>query len=491
MATPVNFNKLNIGMILGQGSGGKVFQVNNNYACKIYNSTEEISTIRELSILSEINHPNIIKPIKINIYENLPVLIMEKANSDLESVIIGLSHTDRPIIIWQILNALDFLHSNNMAHRDIKPHNILLFDTMKIKICDFGLSKFDVLSGITHTPNIVTLPYRPPEVILNPGNYNLSVDIWSVGVILLRMIFKNDFPFRSEVEIYHMFLVFQLIGTPTEEMWPGVSTMKNWKPTFPNFVTGNLDDLLKKTDASDMEKDILKKMLQYPNTRINAKKALEHPYFSEHAFLKDLYKVEDSQIFKEPSLIIHYFPHTIGFYSNREILFSWLYDISKECRLDYSTLFTAFNIFNEYIKINTIEKKYIQLLGIVCLDIASKLLELFPLSITEMMNLCLNCYTPRQFKKTLIHILNYFNFNITPMIFYNKIDNSEEILLIIISYCLTNKTIIETWNITKIINISKMLINKEISEDTNFLLSSVKHMSICSIKQSIETFFKV
>ena len=73
----------------------------------------------------------------------------------------------------------------------------------------------------------------------------------------------------------------------------------------------------------------------------------------------------------------------------------------------------------------------------------------------------------------------------------NKIDNSEEILLIIISYCLTNKTIIETWNITKIINISKMLINKEISEDTNFLLSSVKHMSICSIKQSIETFFKV
>ena len=96
-----------------------------------------------------------------------------------------------------------------------------------------------------------------------------------------------------------------------------------------------------------------------------------------------------------------------------------------------------------------------------------------------------------RFKKTLIHILNYFNFNITPMIFYNKIDNSEEILLIIISYCLTNKTIIETWNITKIINISKMLINKEISEDTNFLLSSVKHMSICSIKQSIETFFKV
>jgi len=491
MSTPVNFNKLNIGKILGQGSGGKVFQVNDNYACKIYNSAEEISTIRELSILSSIDHPNIIKPIKINTYENLPVLIMEKANSDLESIIIGLSNTDRPIIIWQILNALDFLHSNNMAHRDIKPHNILLFDTMKVKICDFGLSKFDVLSGITHTPNIVTLPYRPPEVILNPGNYNLSVDIWSVGVILLRMIFKNDFPFRSEVEIYHMFLVFQLIGTPTEEIWPGVSTMKNWKATFPNFVTGNLDDLLKKTDASDMEKDILKKMLQYPNARIDTKKALEHPYFNEYAFLKDLYKVKDNKIFKEPSLIIQYIPHTIGFYNNRELLFSWLYDVSKEYRLDHSTLFTSFNIFNEYIKINTIEKKYIQLLGMVCLDIASKLLELVPLSNSEMMNSCLNCYTPRQFKKTLIHILNYFNFNITPMIFYNKIDSSEEILLIIISYCLTNKTIIETWDISKIINISKMLINKEISEDTNFLLSSIKHMSSCSIKESIDTFFKV
>ena len=483
------FDKLNLQKLLGQGSGGKVFQINNNYACKLYYDFDT-STIRELSLLSSIKHPNIINPIKITTYKKHAALIMEKANSDLESVIIGLSTNDRPIIIWQILNALNLLHTNNIAHRDIKPHNILLFDNMKVALCDFGLSKFGVLSGITHTHNVITLPYRAPEVILNPGYYNLSVDIWSVGVILLRMIFKNNFPFLSNLEIYHMFLIFQLIGTPTEEIWNGVSKMKNWKDTFPTFVTGNLDDLLKKTDASNSEIDLLKKMLSYPNTRITANNALEHPYFYDYTFLKDLYKCTTT-IFIEPKLKIQSFPHNIGFYNNREVLFSWLYDLSKDYDLYYPTLFTAFNIFNEYIKIHTIEKKYIQLLGMVCLDISSKLLELNPFSIEQWMDSCLNCYKPNQFNKTLIYVLNYFNFNITPMIFYNKIDNSEEILFTIISYCFTNKTIIETWNVEKIIKNSTLLMKKEISEDTNFLLSSINDMTICSIKELIQSFFKV
>ena len=108
---------------------------------------------------------------------------MEKARSDLQHVLDKITKEHRPYLIWQLLNAINYMHSFNIAHRDIKPSNILVFEGSEIKLCDFGLAKTGVVAGITHTSEVMTMWYRSPEVILNPGEYDCSVDIWSIGAI--------------------------------------------------------------------------------------------------------------------------------------------------------------------------------------------------------------------------------------------------------------------------------------------------------------------
>ena len=268
-----------IGENLGNGSYGNVHVVEKIYAGKFYRYRTDASTIREISILSTLRHPNIIAAYRTCVIDNKLVLLMEKARFDIDAVINNITIFHRPFIIQQILNGLSFIHEKNIAHRDIKPQNILLFENNHVKICDFGLASLNCLSGKTHSENVVSLWYRAPEVILNPGKYDLSVDIWSVGVILLEMILKDKFPFNSKVEIYNLFIIFQLLGTPTEEDWSGISKMEHWKDTFPKFKS-NLEDLLSMTDTTEDEKDLLKKLMAYPNKRISANEALQHPYFN-------------------------------------------------------------------------------------------------------------------------------------------------------------------------------------------------------------------
>ena len=332
---------------IGKGTHGTVFDLGKDYAGKIFEDIIEYSTIREISILSYLNHPNIIKIIGNGIVKGKLMLIMEKAKSDISSIIRMLEPIHRPLIIFQILNALSFMHKHNIAHRDIKPQNILIFNDIDIKLCDFGLSKLGFLSNTTHTSEVVTLWYRAPEVILNPENYDKSIDIWSVGIILLEMILKNKFPINENGEIITLFKIFNLIGTPDEKTWSGLSKMKNWKDTFPKFK-GNLDDLLYKANISNDEKDLLKKMITYPLNRISADDALNHPYFSE---LKKKYPILNTycinvNINKTLSTSLHPIKNKEILYKRIVVLFSWFFDIRQDYNLNYSTIFTAFNILS-------------------------------------------------------------------------------------------------------------------------------------------------
>ena len=485
-----NIKIQNIGKKISNGAYGEVMSIGET-AGKIFNDTLDASTIREMAVLSHVDHPNIVNVLGYNFTNDRLILIMEKANHNLEKKINTYNEESRAIIIFQILNALSFLHKNNIAHRDIKPENILIFNTLDVKLCDFGLSKPGIISGLTHTNEVTTMWYRAPEVILDDGNYNVLIDIWSVGIILLRMILKEKFKMIEYYEITTLFKIFNLIGTPSEENWSGLSKMKFWKDSFPK-MKGNIDEILSSVLISTNEKELLKKMLNYPLDRINAHDALCHTYF-DNIKLKYYDKLKTIGCFRKVEHLknICNLENISNFYENIKILFSWLIEVTDELNISYSTLFTTFNIINKYIKTNIINKTKIQLIGIACTSIVCKLLEVKIFNCSDWIYLCDSCYTKKQLKKQISDILIYFNFNILPMIILYKdsikdiISTKKDIFLNIICCSMSNNYILEKINFEEIIEYTKCIINGIKSPETTFLYLQIKNMEECKFKKDI------
>eukprot|EP00253_Pinus_taeda_P004976 PITA_04976 len=129
---------------------------------------------------------------------------------------------------------------------------------------------------------IATLWYRAPEVLLGSTHYSTPIDIWSVGCIFAEMVIKQPL-FRGDSEIGQLHHIFRLLGTPTEEMWPGVRSLRDWHE-YPQWEPMNLASAVPNLspNLSPSGLDLLAKMLQYdPARRISAKEALDHPYFDD------------------------------------------------------------------------------------------------------------------------------------------------------------------------------------------------------------------
>ena len=138
------------------------------------------------------------------------------------------------------------------------------------------------------THEIITLWYRPPEVLLGIETYTTRVDSWSIGCIMAEMLIGRPL-FMGDCEIAQLFKIFQLMGTPNEETWPGVSKLPDYKWTFPQWKPQEW-----KTMFSGIGKDgvdLLEQFLQMdPEKRITVKEALKHP------FIKDVAKEWDNEV---------------------------------------------------------------------------------------------------------------------------------------------------------------------------------------------------
>ncbi|XP_075476495.1 putative serine/threonine-protein kinase At1g54610 isoform X1 [Primulina tabacum] len=119
----------------------------------------------------------------------------------------------------QLLRGLDHCHSRGILHRDIKGSNLLIDNNGILKIADFGLASFfDPQQSQPLTSRVVTLWYRPPELLLGATHYGTAVDLWSTGCILAELYAgKPIMPGRTEVEQLHK--IFKLCGSPSEEYW--------------------------------------------------------------------------------------------------------------------------------------------------------------------------------------------------------------------------------------------------------------------------------
>ena len=241
------------------------------------------TAIREISLLKELRHPNVVELKNVVHSEQKLYLIFEYLDHDLKKFMDAYGAPLPPLIVksylYQMLSALLYCHTHRVLHRDLKPQNLLIDKSNSLKLADFGLARAFGLPIKTYTHEVVTLWYRAPEILLGCRQYSTPVDIWSVGCIFAEMAHKRPL-FAGDSEIDQLFKIFRVLGTPTEESFPGVTAFKDFKATFPRWRQQGLAHLLPNLDADGL--DLISHMVCYdPAKRISARDALEHPYFSD------------------------------------------------------------------------------------------------------------------------------------------------------------------------------------------------------------------
>lgn len=280
---------------IGEGTYGVVFKGKNKKTgefvaikkIRMESDDEGIpsTAIREISLLRELAHPNIVGLQEVLMEENRLYLIFEFLSMDLKKYIDSIDKEklmdpdEVKSYLYQILEAILFCHKRRVLHRDLKPQNLLINGKGVIKIADFGLGRAFGIPVRVYTHEVVTLWYRAPEVLLGSTRYSCPVDIWSIACIFAEMATRKPL-FQGDSEIDQLFRIFRVLRTPTEKTWPGVSQLPDYKNTFPNWTNFTLEQQVKNIDKLGL--DLLREMLIYnPTKRITALEALKHPYFDD------------------------------------------------------------------------------------------------------------------------------------------------------------------------------------------------------------------
>jgi serine/threonine protein kinase len=180
--------------------------------------------------------------------------------------------------LYQCCEGLAFCHSRGVMHRDLKPQNLLVTGNGHLKLADFGLARAfcPPIRPLTH--EVVTLWYRPPEILLGSQTYAPPVDVWAIGTIFVEMVTKRPL-FPGDSEIDQLFKIFRQLGTPNSSVWPGVENLPDWNPAFPMWKkVSYASNITNHLDRAGLE--LLESFLAYnPKSRISAKDSIKHPYF--------------------------------------------------------------------------------------------------------------------------------------------------------------------------------------------------------------------
>jgi len=282
--------------VIGEGTYGKVFkaqcrQTGESVAMKemkIFGTEDGVpsTAIREVALLQELCHEHIVRLLDVFCKPSKLVLVFELLESDLKRFMKARSgHLDPRTVrsfAHQLMEGIEYCHSHRVIHRDLKPQNLLIDGGKRIKIADFGLARAFCIPVPKYTHEVVTVWYRPPEILLGSATYSIPVDIWGVGCILAEMATGCPL-FAGDSEIGTAFLIFQKFGTPTEETWPGVSKLPDYKSSFPKWRARgwpNIRNTAAQVGTHGM--DLLSRLMRYePKARISARRALQHQYLAE------------------------------------------------------------------------------------------------------------------------------------------------------------------------------------------------------------------
>merc|ERR1719214_273143 len=222
------------------------------------------TAIREISLLKELQHPNIVRLCDVIHTERKLTLVFEFLDQDLKKLLDmcdgGLDLATTKSFMYQLLRGIAYCHTHRVLHRDLKPQNLLINREGELKLADFGLARAFGIPVRSYTHEVVTLWYRAPDVLMGSRKYSTPVDIWSVGCIFAEMV--NGRPlFPGNTDTDQLQKIFKILGTPNEAMWPTIAELPDWKPDFPQFEQTPWATIVPNLDPQGT--DLLSKMLQY------------------------------------------------------------------------------------------------------------------------------------------------------------------------------------------------------------------------------------
>lgn len=305
---------------LGKGTYGDVFMGSDRetkeiVALKKINTEQEsnygfpITTIREVKILKALTHVNIVKLKEIvtskeqrdDVSENNTIpksvyLVFEYHEFDLTGILgtRQIRFTQDHIKSWsmQLLQGVHYMHVNKIIHRDLKAANILIGRNGELKIADWGLARTwnERMEKLTNP--VITLWYRPPELLLGCKKYSPKIDMWSVGCIIAEM-FRRTGLLTGTNDASQLDLIFKTLGHPTVGDFPEIHELcPQWTKLQPKNEESTLKCRLRETLKQNLPNPrwvtenaitLIQNLLAYnPAKRWSAMKACqEAEYFYE------------------------------------------------------------------------------------------------------------------------------------------------------------------------------------------------------------------
>eukprot|EP00815_Leptocylindrus_aporus_P001167 CAMPEP_0116054830 /NCGR_PEP_ID=MMETSP0322-20121206/3047_1 /TAXON_ID=163516 /ORGANISM="Leptocylindrus danicus var. apora, Strain B651" /LENGTH=306 /DNA_ID=CAMNT_0003538321 /DNA_START=62 /DNA_END=979 /DNA_ORIENTATION=+ len=242
------------------------------------------TAIREISLLKELQHPNIVKLYDVVHTERKLTLVFEFLDQDLKKYLDvcdgGLNLPILKSFLYQLLMGVSYCHYHRVLHRDLKPPNLLINREGQLKLADFGLARAFGIPVRSYTHEVVTLWYRAPDVLMGSRKYSTPVDVWSIGCIFAEM--ANGRPLITGTsENDQLDRIFRTFGTPNVAEYPSIIDLPDYSDMMPRYPSPkNISSLVPTLDFDGV--DLFRKMMAYdPSKRITASRALEHPFFSD------------------------------------------------------------------------------------------------------------------------------------------------------------------------------------------------------------------